>query len=142
MNDEYEIKVEQNKDINKKYITDYEQWLYEKGLVKKTIIKHLNNIDLYINEYLNYYDITRMEDGISCVYSFLNDWFIEKCIWASKNSLKEIATSIKKFYQCMYEKNYVSKDDYKLLCNLIKENMDEFLDQIDLYDNESYYNFF
>ena len=30
----------------------------------------------------------------------------------------------------MSENNYVSVDDYKELCSFIKENMDEFLEQI------------
>ena len=50
----------------------------KKGLVKKTIRKHLSNVDLYINDYLNYYDITKVEDGMSSVHSFLDGWFIEK----------------------------------------------------------------
>lgn len=138
----YEIKVEKNIKRNKKFVDEFEQWLIEKGFVKKTIRKHLSNIDLYINNYLNYYDITKMEDGMLGVYSFLNGWFIEKCLWVSKNSLKEMATSIKKFYQCMSEKNYVTEEDYKEMCVLIKDNMDEFLDSIDEFDNGTYYDLF
>ncbi len=83
-----------------------------------------------------------MEDGITAVYSFLDGWFIEKCLWSSRNSVKETASSIKKFYQCMSEKEYVSKEDYKELCDFIKENMDEFLEQVDAFDNGTYYDIF
>lgn len=139
---DYENKVEKNKLRNEKYINEFEEWLKEKGLVKKTIRKHLNNINLYINEYLNYYEITKMEEGIDQVYSFLSGWFIEKCLWASKSSVKETAASIKKFYQCMSEKGYVKVEDYKFLCEEIKDNMDEFLELVDAYDNGSYYDMF
>ena len=139
---DYEIKVEENRKRNEKYIKEFENWLNEKGLVKKTIRKHLSNVDLYINDYLNYYDVTKVEDGISSVHSFLDGWFIEKCLWASKNSLKEIAASIKKFYQFMSENKYISEDDYKDMCRFIKENMDEFLDQVDAFDNGTYYDIF
>ena len=111
-------------------------------MVKKTIRKHLNNVDLYINNYLNYYDITKVEDGMSCIYSFLDGWFIEKCLWSSKNSLKETGASIKKFYQYMSENNYVSSEEYKEMCDLIRENMDVFLEQVDAYDNGTYYDIF
>ena len=74
-----------------------------------------------------------MEDGVHYVYGFLDGWFIEKCLWSSRNSLKETVVSIKKFYQCMSEKEYVSKDDYNELCSFIKENMDEFLEQMDAF---------
>lgn len=139
---DYEIKVEENRKRNEKYIKEFEEWLNEKGLVKKTIRRHLSNVDLYINDYLNYYDVTKVEDGISSVHSFLDGWFIEKCLWASKNSIKEMAASIKKFYQYMSENNYVSVADYKNMCYFIKENMDEFFEQVDAFDNGTYYDIF
>lgn len=144
MNDykNWEKKVEENRKRNEKYINEFKDWLNNKNLVKRTINKHLSNVDLYLNDYLNYYDITKMEDGIYSVYSFLNGWFIEKCMWASKTSIKDTAASIKKFYQCMSEKNYVSVEDYKSLCQEIKENMDEFFDQVDAFDNGTYYDIF
>ena len=136
---DYDRKVEENRKRNEKYIKEFENWLNEKGLVKKTIRKHLSNVDLYINNYLNYYDITKVEDGMTCIHSFLDGWFIEKCLWASKNLLKETAASIKKFYQYMSENNYVSVEDYKDMCSFIKENMDDFLEQVDAFDNGTYY---
>lgn len=139
---DYDVQVEKNTKRNEKFIQEFESWLTEKGLVGKTIRKHISNVDLYLNNYLNYYDITKMEDGIHAVYSFLSGWFIEKCLWASRTSIKETAASIKKFYQCMSEYGYVSKEDYKELCNDIKENMDEFLEQVDAFDDGTYYDIF
>ena len=110
---EYDKMLEENIKINIKYMNEFDKWLNEKDLTKKTIRKHLNNVDLYINSYLNYYDITKAEEGMDCIYSFLNGWFIEKCLWASKNSLKATSASIKKFYQYMSENGYVCVDDYK-----------------------------
>lgn len=136
---DYDLKLKENIKRNEKFIDEFEKWLIEKKLSDKTINKHLNNIDLYINNYLNYYDITKVEDGMTCIHSFLDGWFIEKCLWASKNSLKETAASIKKFYQYMSENNYVSVEDYKDMCSFIKENMDDFLEQVDAFDNGTYY---
>ncbi len=139
---DYELKIEQNRKRNEKFIKEFESWLTQKDLVKKTIRKHLNNVSLYINDYLNYYDVEKMEDGIYSIYGFLDGWFIEKCLWSSRNSLKETASSIKKFYQCMSELGYVAVDDYKKLCREIKDNMDEFLAQMDAFDDGTYYDMF
>lgn len=68
----------------------------KQGLANKIIKKHLENVDLFINDYLNYYEIIKAEDGLDEVFVFLEGWFIEKCMWSSKNSLKETVTSIKK----------------------------------------------
>ena len=139
---DYDKKIEEKRKRNEKYIKKFEEWLNEKGLVVKTIRKHLNNVDLYINDYLNYYDVIKVEEGMEEIYSFFDGWFIEKCLWASRSSLKEIASSIKKFYQYMSENNYVSVENYKDMCIFIKENMNEFLEQLDAFDNEIYYDEF
>ena len=144
MNDykDWEKKVEENHKRNEKFIKEFESWLNDKELAKKTIRKHVNNASLYIDDYLNYYDAETMEEGINSVNGFLAGWFIEKCLWSSRTSLKETAASIKKFYECMSEKEYVKKEDYKNLCREIKDNMEEYLEQMDAYDDGTYYDMF
>lgn len=107
--DACEKMIEENHKRNEKFIEEFESWLIQKDLAMKTIRKHLNNASLYINDYLNYYAASTMEDGENYVHAFLNGWFIEKCPWSSRKSLKETAASIKKIYQCMSEKGYVNK---------------------------------
>ena len=132
---DYEKKANKNIKRNAKYLLKFEKWLTKKGLVNKTIKKHLNNTSLYINNYLNYYDIIKAEDGLDEVFVFLDSWFIEKCLWSSRNSLKETASSLKKFYQFMSENNYVDFDDYKETFDYIKDNMDELLKNVDEFNN-------
>ena len=84
---------------------------------------------------MNYYDITKVEDGLDEVLPFLNGWFIEKCMWLSRNLLKETASSLKKFYQYMSENNYVDVNDYKETFDFIKDNMNELLESVDEFNN-------
>ena len=137
-----EKKIEENKKRNKKFMKEFEEYLKEKNLKDKTIKKHLSNVDLFINDYLNYYDIETPEEGINSVYSFLSGWFIEKCMWATVYTTKETAASIKKFYAYMSEKGYVKKEDYKELCEELKDSMDEILEYLDAFDNVTYYDMF
>lgn len=137
-----EKKIEENKKRNKKFMKEFEEYLKEKNLKDKTIKKHLSNVDLFINDYLNYYDIETPEEGINSVYSFLSGWFIEKCMWATVYTTKETAASIKKFYAYMSEKGYVKKEDYKELCEELKDSMDEILDTLEAFDNGTYYDMF
>ena len=135
---DYELKVKENDKRNEKFLSIFESWLNSQKLSEKTINKHMLNVILYINNFLNYYDAIKMEEGIREVYSFLNDWFIRKCLWASDSSINEMATSIKKFYKCMSENGYVKPEDYKVLCRIIKENMDVFLDSLNEFENYDY----
>ena len=137
-----EKKIKENQTRNKKIIKEFEEWLKEKSLSDKTIKKHISNVDLFINDYLNYYDVETAEEGITSVYSFLNGWFIEKCMWATPYTTKEEAASIKKFYAYMSEKGYVEKEDYKFLCEELKDSMDEILDTLEAFDNGTYYDMF
>ena len=92
-------------------------------------------MEFFLNDFLNYYEPTKMEDGPLEVYTFLSDWFIRKCMWSSRSSIKETASSIKKFYKCMNELGYIDKEKYELVAFTIKENMEEFLENLDDYDN-------
>lgn len=81
---------------NKKYLKGVKNWLQEKGLTDKTISKHINNTALFINDYLNYYDVVKAEESMQ----------------ASRNTAKDTSVILKKFYQYMCENNYVFKEDY------------------------------
>lgn len=132
-----EIEMEENEKRNKKYLKEFKNWLQEKGLTSRTIGKHISNTDLFINDYLNYHEEIKTEDGVYEVIPFVTTWFVEKCAWASRNTAKDILASLKKFYQYMSENNYVSKEDYEEMCFSLKDNMDTILDEVDsfLYDD-------
>lgn len=136
--EDYEKLQEKNEKRNKKYLNAFENYLKNQGLTTKTINKHLSNVDFYLNDYLNYYDIIKMENGVSEINMYLGDWFIRKCLWSSKTSIKENAASIKKFYKCMSELNYIPKENYDFLCSIIKNNMEIWLDNLEEYDNDTY----
>lgn len=143
--EDYEKLVKEQEKRNKKFLKEFKNWLDNKGLGEKTKRKHLDNMEFYLNDYLNYYEATKMEDGINMAYSFLNDWFIRKCLYASKTSIMENAASIKKFYKCMSELGYVKETDYEELAKEINDNVDEFyasLIEINDYEGEEWEAFF
>lgn len=140
--EDFEKRVKENKKRNKKFMKEFNEYLKEKKLTDKTIKKHLSNVDIFINDYLNYYDVETPEEGINSVYSFLDGWFIEKCMWATVYTIKETAASIKKFYAYMSEKGYVKEEDYKFLCEELRDNMDIILESLESFDNGTYYDMF
>ena len=81
-----------------------------------------------------------MEDGIGKVYEFLNDWYIRKNIGLTSSALKEMASSIKKFYNYLEQINKITSDEYKKLCQSIKNNMDNFLNSLNSFDKKDVYN--
>jgi len=55
----------------------------QKILSKKTIDKHVSNVDFYINDFLLYEDAIEAADGVSSMGMFLGYWFIRKAMWSS-----------------------------------------------------------
>lgn len=132
----YDALVNENVNRNAFFLEQFEKWLKDKNLSARTIKHHMNNVDLYINDYLNYYEVTLMEDGVIGVEMFFRDWFVRKCAWTSESSIRATATSIKKFYECMMMLGFVKKKNYELLTNTLKKNMNKYIDNFIEYEME------
>jgi len=126
--EQYETDVEKIKESNSGHLSTFTRWLKDKGLSDKTINSHVNNVDFYVNHYLNYYEPQNVEAGCYSIGGFLGSFFIRKAMWSSCHQIKSTAASIKKFYACMAEYGIVEIDDYDNLCDDIKEGMDEWLE--------------
>ena len=130
-----EEEVKKNYKRNEKFLSEFDKYLVNNKLSDKTIRNHMSNVSLYINDYLNYYEAATMEEGCFEIDGFLGDWFIRKCMWSTAYSVKTTAASIKKFYKCMNELGHVSNEDYKFLCSTIKDCMDDWIDEVNDYNN-------
>jgi len=119
---------------NREHLSTFKIWLGNQGLADKTINNHINNVDFYINHYLNYYGPQEVQAGCYSIDGFLGSFFIRKAMWSSCSQIKSTSASIKKFYACMLENGVVEKDDYANLCDDIKEDMDEWLDAMRRYE--------
>jgi len=128
-------------------LEQFEKYLKEQGLSDKTLYKHLSNLELYANDYLISYCIDEDEednifvptiiDGVSpsCIDDFLGDFFIRKCMWSRENTIKENITSFKKFYTFLEKEGKIDKEDLAELKEVIKEQKDEWIRKVNLYND-------
>ena len=65
-----ELNIEENELRNKKLINEFKKWLKNQNLTTKAINKHLSNIELFLNDYLPYYEGETMEEGVICLFVF------------------------------------------------------------------------
>lgn len=133
--EQYESECKSIRKDNRNILTDFKKSLSDKKLSKKTIGKHLSNVDFYINEFLLYEEATEAVDGASEIGMFLGYWFIRKAMWANKTAIKENASSLKKFYQFMSEAGKIPKESLENLKETIKEDMPEWLATMGKYDD-------
>jgi site-specific recombinase XerD len=133
--EKYKQDCERIRKDNERILDEFKKWLSDKKLSPKTIANHYDNLDFYINEFLLYEEAIDASDGIYDIGHFLGFWFIKKAMWASKSNIKSNATSIKKFYEFMLEKGNVDEEAYIELKEEIKNNMQEWLNTMDRYDD-------
>lgn len=110
--------IMENNDLIQIFKTEMEQ----KGLSQKTIKTHVENVDLYINDFLLREDAEHMESGLCRLDSFFY-FFIHKCMWSTPGNVKTTAASLKKFYKCMMGYGKIDKVDYQFFCEKIKEGI-------------------
>jgi len=133
--EQYERDCKRIRELNAALLKEFESWLAEKNLSVKTIRKHISNVDFYINDFLLYGEAIEAADGVGNIGEFLGYWFIRKAMWASPTAIKENASSLKKFYQFMFEKGKISKESLDELKQTIKEDMPEWLATMERYDD-------
>lgn len=133
----YEREASAIRKENKVHLKEFEDCLNAKGLSTRTIEKHLENVDFYINTYLLYEEANRIDAGCTMVDDFLGYFFIRKCMWSTPATIRQNAASLKKFYKCMLEKGHITKADFDCLQQEMKEGMPEWIEACEQYNNPS-----
>jgi len=135
--EEYERELNQIREKNNALIVAFESSLLEKGLSEKTVYKHCENIDFYINEFLLYETPKAPAEGVEEVEMFLGYWFIRKALWASESSIRSNAASLKKFYDFLAERGEVDPQKVQEMKRTIKERLPQWIATVKRYDDPS-----
>ncbi|MDD4729792.1 MAG: recombinase [Candidatus Neomarinimicrobiota bacterium] len=135
--EEYEQKCDEIRMRNAAYLDEFREDLFNAGLKEKTIDRHCNNADFYINTYLLREEPLEMTCGSASfkIDDFLGYFFIRKCMWSTPGAIKSTAASIKKFYSSMLQRGNIDKSNYRELIETIRDNMDCWLKDCESYNN-------
>ena len=135
--EEYEKKCEEIRERNEDYLEEFWEDLVSAGLKEKTIKRHYQNVDFYINTYLLREEPLEMTHGTNPFYigDFLGYFFIRKCMWSTPSTVKSTAASIKKFYKSMVQRGYIDESDYRYLVETIREDIDQWMDDCEAYND-------
>ncbi|WP_051910433.1 site-specific integrase [Carnobacterium pleistocenium] len=102
-----------------------------KGLSEKTIERHIENLDYYLNIYLIEYEQATPINSTESAGNFLSNFFVEKNLASSSASLKQCGSSLKKLYQFLYEAGEISKTDLAEVNEFIKLDVQEGVEYLD-----------
>lgn len=140
---DYDAWVEEISKANNKIIDEFEQFLKTKKLSKKTINRHIDNVDTFANYYLtNYSYCGTIFDGYKNFEDFFGYWLITKYLIISKSFMTAMITTMKKFYTFLFLNGYIDEDSCADAFATLKYGKEEWLEQLEMFENGTYYSQF
>lgn len=135
-----EVRCKKLEANNIKLLASYKHYLtHKEGLSPRVIRQHVENADLYLNDYLLYHDFGNPVTSLSNVQLFISDWFVRKTSWSSVSSIKTLGTSMKKLFKFLTLAGELSNEDQKIVYALIKDSVEEGTLYL-IQEEEDYYN--
>ena len=120
---------------NKKVLNEFEKWLENKNLSKKTIQNYLLNVGTYIDDYLIYEGCITLDDSELEIGGFFENWFLRKCMWSSNYGFVKAIAEIKNFYKFLFEKKVISNSQFNDAMLQFKENSQRWIKNAKTYNS-------
>ena len=140
---DYDAWVEEISKANNKIIDEFEQFLKTKKLSKKTINRHIDNVDFFANCYLTSYSYCgTIFDGYKDFGDFFGYWLITKYLGISKSYMTAMITTMKKFYTFLFLEDYIDENSCVEALSTLTYDKEEWLEQLEMFDDDTYYSQF
>lgn len=110
---------------NSSYLHLFESDL--QGLAPKTIKRHLQNIDFFLNTYLMFDEAhpLSMQDGVNSIDDFLG-YFLEEKTYFTDSTKRSFVTSLRKFYKSMLEHGKITPEQYEDVAESLRDGGAEY----------------
>lgn len=110
---------------NSSYLHLFESDLH--GLAPKTIKRHLQNMDFFLNTYL-VFDETHpltMEEGVTAIDDFLC-YFLEFKTFFTDSTKRSVVASLRKFYKSMVTHGKITPEQYEDVAESLQDGGAEY----------------
>ena len=140
---DYDVWAEEISKANNKIIDEFEQFLKTEKLSKKTINRHINNVDTFANCYLTTYSYCgTIFDGYNNFGDFFGYWLITKYLGISKSFMTSMIATMKKFYTFLFLKGYIDENGCADAFMTLKDEKEEWLEELEMLEDGTYYSQF
>ncbi|MBI4981124.1 hypothetical protein HZC30_06235 [Candidatus Woesearchaeota archaeon] len=110
-------KYEKIQKENIKLLNKFEEYLLQKNLSKKTIKRHINNVELYINDYLAIDEEESPQEIDGYTLESFFGWCIDKWIFNTVSGLLSMIISVDIFYEYLNENKPIAHiDEIRKVC--------------------------
>jgi len=104
-------KYEEIQKENTKLLNQFEEYLVQKNISKKTIKYHINNVELYINDYLAIDEEASPREIEGYTLDVFFRWCIDKWIFNTISELLSMIISVDVFYEYLNENKPIAHID-------------------------------
>lgn len=120
---------------NRLILIAFQQYLeqHEKQ-TKKTVNKHLANIEDYLSGYLIFYGFDIAVSSFEVISDFFS-WGARKNVWISESAVKKAGSSMKKFYQFLIAAGEVEAADMPEIREQIEMGVDDGIMTLEMMDD-------
>ena len=115
---------------NQDLLRSFREWLCEKKLSEKTVVRHMANVNFYVNKYLISEGPFSPMEGSDDAIEFLGEWLIRKASWTREGTIRSFVLSIKKLFTFMHEKCLVEDIDLEDVKETTKEMLPEWIEEL------------
>ncbi len=119
---------------NDAIIKEFEQSMKTSGLVKKTIRNHIQNVDLFVNDYMLIEEI-EFENWHDEIDEFF-EWAIRKNVVISQSSLRQFVSSIRKFYKFLFDTRKIDIKTSKKVNSVLREGVTDWSISVQQFEDE------
>jgi len=105
---------------NQQYMKIFEDYMIKEGLTKRTMRKHMYNIDMFLECYMTYEMPYHMREGCYSVNAYFDGFITKKTSYSTMEDVKSIIATLNKFYKLMYELRYITVEDYMEYLKTVK----------------------
>jgi len=110
-------KYEKIQKENAELLSKFEEYLLRKNISKKTIKHHINNVELYINDYLAVDEEAGPQEIDGYTLESFFRWCIDKWIFNTVSEFLSAIFSINLFYECLNENKQIQQiDEIRKVC--------------------------
>lgn len=122
-------KYDQRVKMNEYVVHCFKASLTKDELSVRTIKKHIENAELYL-DFLAFNLEKDYKEGVQsdCLSQFFGYHLIYKCGFKA-NDMKEMSASLKKFYQYLLNNNEISSSDYKEMKLILKDHLEDWIEE-------------
>jgi len=115
--------------MNEYVISLFRGSLAKEEYTSKTIEKHINNVELYL-DFLAFNLEKDYKEGVhsDCLSQFFGYQLIYKCGFTA-NGMKEMSASLKKFYLYLLNNNEITSSNYEEMKSTLKDHLEDWIQE-------------